>query len=249
MAYYEEFKSYYAHDSFILSKYPTQEAFNALIVNGKDFRYMDSAVEDYVKKWPKCLPRERICNQENNLLVVTDMQKAFGSKGPVAVPGAENSVQSINSIKPLFMYIVHSMDTHLEWSESFSINPNYRDTFFPHARNGTVDFEEFDDLDTCADAYFGKEQFSVTSNPKFKLFLLEKNITRVVFTGVAGDFCVHAGILGIIQDPDFLNIEVSLYQPGVQWVFPDTIPNQRSQLEQFPKFKWLKDESELNNYL
>ena len=47
MAWYDEFKSYYEHDSFILSKYLTQEAFNALIVNGKDFRYMDSSVEDY----------------------------------------------------------------------------------------------------------------------------------------------------------------------------------------------------------
>ena len=47
MASYEEFKSYYQDDSITLSKYPTQEAFNALIVNGKDFRYMDSSVEDY----------------------------------------------------------------------------------------------------------------------------------------------------------------------------------------------------------
>lgn len=246
---YQEFRMHYKNDPHTLAKYPTQNSFNELIENGKEFPYIEKAIYEYVETLPKCPSREEFCYGDNSALIVTDMQKAFGTNGSVAVPGAENAIWAINHIKPWFKFVIHTMDTHLEWSDSFSLNPDYKNTFLPHARAGTDDFEQLEGLDTCADVYFGKEQFSVTSNPQFKKYVLEKNITRIVFTGVAGDFCVNGGIFGILEDPDFSHIEVGLYQPGVQWVFPKTIMSQMLSMERFEKFTWVKSERKLTEIL
>ena len=244
---YEEFRKFYQDDPVTLSKFRYKKEFDSLLINGKKFRFIEKAVENYVQQLPKCPVFDHF--GDNTLLIVTDMQKAFGTNGPVQVPGAEKSVWPINKAKPMFDYVIHTLDTHLEWSKSFSINPDYKETFYPHARTGTDDFQQFEGLDICADAYFGKEQFFVTTNPKFKMFVMKKKITRIVFTGVAGELCVNAGILGVLEDPDLAHINIGLYKPGVQWVFPEFISNQRNVLEKFKKFGWLETESDLIDYL
>lgn len=246
---YFEFQKFYSKSPDILREIPNIEYFKDYLSKEGNFTIINNAVRKYVLNIATCTNfRKKIIS--DSLLVVTDMQNSFMSNGAVSVNGAENAVIPINEIKKYHEYVIHSLDTHLPlWSLSFSTNPDYINTFYPHARPGNIDFNEVDTLDNCADLYIGKKDFSITSNPLFKEFVLNNNIKKITFTGVAGDYCVNAGILGVLDDPDLSHINVGLYEPGVKWVFPNSIDYQRSHLETYSKFKWLNNEDQLTNFL
>ena len=246
---YIRFQEYYYDNPDILREIPTFTLFKDYLSKEGDLDRINNAVIKYVENKGLCydIPRDAI---SNTAIVVTDMQYAFMSNGPVAVNGAEYAIDYINKAKQYHKIAIHSLDTHLPlWSLSFSTTPDYVKTFYPHARCGTFDFNEVDDLDTCADAYFGKVEFAITSNPSYKEYLLKNDIRKVTFTGVAGDYCVYAGILGVLDDPQLSHIQVALYEPGVKWVFPDSIRSQKLNLESYSKFKWIHDEEELLSFL
>jgi nicotinamidase-related amidase len=246
---YIHFQKYYSDKPNILRQIPNYEDFIAYVFKEGDFYIINNAVSKYAENVGFCydISDDAI---SNTAIVVTDMQEAFMSNGPVAVNGAEYAIDYINKAKKYHEYSIHSLDTHLPlWSLSFSTDPNYHKTFFPHAREGTPDFNEVKDLNTCADLYVGKKDFPITSNPLFKEYLLKNCIKKITFTGVAGDYCVNAGILGVLDDPQLSHLKVGLYEPGVKWVFPDSINSQKLNLESYSKFKWINDEEELLHFL
>lgn len=246
---YIDFKEYYKYNPDILRELSTFALFKDYLSKEGDLIRINNEVIKYVENIGLCytIPRVTI---SNTAIVVTDMQGAFMSNGPVAVHGAEYAIDFINEAKKYHEYSIHSLDTHLPlWSLSFSTTPDYVTTFYPHARPGTSDFNEVDGLDTCADLYVGKKDFAITSNPSFKEYLLKNDIRKVTFTGVAGDYCVNAGILGVLDDPQLSHLKVGLYEPGVKWVFPDSISSQKLNLESYSKFKWIVDEEELLHFL
>lgn len=246
---YIHFQNVYSKNPDILREIPTFKIFKDYLSKEGDFDRINNAVSKYAENVGFCydISDDAI---SNTAIVVTDMQEAFMSNGPVAVNGAEYAIDYINKAKKYHEYSIHSLDTHLPlWSLSFSTTPDYVTTFYPHARPGTSDFNEVDGLNTCADLYVGKKDFAITSNPLFKEFLLNNDITKVTFTGVAGDYCVNAGILGVLDDPQLSHIQVGLYEPGVKWVFPDSISSQKSNLESYSKFKWINNEEDLLYFL
>jgi nicotinamidase-related amidase len=247
-----QFQRYYINnekDEEILKKIPTLNDFKKYLSEEGNLNRINNEVNKYAEKVGYC--SDKSVNKNNKtVIVVTDMQYAFMSNGPVAVNGAEYAIDPINEAKKYHEYSIHSLDTHIPlWSLSFSTTPDYVNTFYPHARPGTDDFNEVYGLDTCVDLYIGKKDFSITSNPSFKEYLLKNDIRKVTFTGVAGDYCVYAGILGVLNDPQLSHIQVALYEPGVKWVFPDSISSQKSNLERYSKFKWIVDEEELLYFL
>ena len=315
---YIHFKKYYSDKPNILRQIPNYEDFIAYVFKEGDFDRINNAVSKYAENVGFCydISDDAI---SNTAIVVTDMQEAFMSNGPVAVNGAEYAIDYINKAKKYHEYSIHSLDTHLPlWSLSFSTNPDYLETFPPHAREGTSDFNEvkglyprrfkmglsrgasfefvtgnlveeangvpfefvtgnlveeangvpfefvtgnlveeangvpfefFNGVNTCAHLYVGKKDFPITSNPLFKEYLLKNGIKKITFTGVAGDYCVNAGILGVLDDPQLSHLKVGLYEPGVKWVFPDSISSQKLNLESYSKFKWINDEEELLYFL
>ena len=243
---YADFKEFYPFE--ITKKYPTILSFIELLDKEGDFETINEQVTEYAKNKGYCSNKSSDAIPYT-LMVVTDMQKAFMSNGPVAVNGAEDAIYYINEAEKHFGKTCHSVDSHGLWSRSFSLNPNYLDTFYPHSIPGDDSFNEVDGLDTCADAYFGKVEFAITSNPLFKEYLLKNDITKVTFTGVAGDYCVNAGILGVLDDPELSHIQVSLYEPGVKWVFPDSIISQKSNLERYSNFRWIYNIEGLLSFL
>lgn len=250
---YADFKAFYPAE--ITAEYSTLEIFiEKLLDKEDDFERINKQVTEYAKNKGYCSNKSSDAIPYT-LMVVTDMQKAFMSNGPVAVNGAEDAIYYINEAEKHFGKTCHSVDSHDLWSRSFSLNPNYVDTFYPHSRlpksKKLVDdsFNEVDGLNTCADAYFGKVEFAITSNPSFKKYLLKNDITKVTFTGVAGDYCVNAGILGVLDDPELSHIQVSLYEPGVKWVFPDSIISQKSNLERYSNFRWIYNIEGLLSFL
>jgi len=246
---YYEFKKYYKGNPDILREIGTFQIFEDYLSKEGDLNRINNVADKYAEKVGSCHDNSKNAIS-NTAIVVTDMQDAFMSNGPVAVKGAEYAIDHINKAKKYHEHSIHSLDTHLPlWSLSFSTTPNYVTTFYPHARPGTSDFNEVDGLDTCADIYIGKKDFDITSNPLFKKYLLKNGITKVTFTGVAGDYCVNAGLLGVLTDPQLSHIQVGLYQPGVKWVFPDSIISQKLNLESYSKFKWIVDEEELLSFL
>lgn len=246
---YIHFQEYYKDNPDILREIPNYEHFKDYLSKEGDLDRINNVAIKYAEKIGTCF--NLMQNQMNNsLLVVTDMQYSFMSDGPVPIYNAESIIDAINEAKSYHKYSVHSLDTHLPlWSLSFSTTPDYVTTFYPHARPGTYDFNEVDGLNTCADLYVGKKDFAITSNPLFKEFLLNNDITKVTFTGVAGDYCVNAGILGVLDDHQLSHLKVGLYEPGVKWVFPDSINSQKLNLESYSKFKWINDEEELLQFL
>lgn len=248
---FSEFQEFHQNNPLALDAIQNSSEMHKYLLHEQSFDRITNAVNSYEKTLPTCPEKDSSFETTGTLLVVTDMQKAFGSKGAVAVPDAENAISRINNAKKYHELAVHTLDTHLEyWSESFSLEPNYVNTFPPHARPGTDDYREMEGLDTCANLYLGKIEFSITSNPDFKTYLLSKKVTKVTFTGVAGDFCVNGGILGILEDPELSHVKVGLYQPGVRWVFPETtIPKQRSHFGTFSQFTWLNTEDEMVEWL
>lgn len=247
---YINFIEYYSNKNHnILKELPTFEIFKDYLSKEGDLDIINNYVEKYVSNIASCYNfRDEIIN--NSAIVVTDMQYSFMSNGPVPVHGAEYAIDFINEAKKYHEHSIHSLDTHLPlWSLSFSTNPDYVNTFYPHARADLIEFKEVNGLNTCADLYVGKKDFAITSNPLFKEYLLKNGITKVTFTGVAGDYCVYAGILGVLDDPELSHIDVALYEPGVKWVFPDSINVQRLNLESYSKFNWINDEEELLSFL
>jgi len=246
---YIHFQKYYSDNPDILREIGTFPLFKDYLKKEGDLNRINNEVNKYAEKVGYC--SDKSVNKNNKTaIVVTDMQYAFMSNGPVAVNGAEYAIDYINEAKKYHEYYIHSLDTHLPlWSLSFSTTPDYVKTFYPHARPGTGDFNEVYGLDTCVDLYIGKKDFAITSNPSFKEYLLKNDIRKVTFTGVAGDYCVNAGILGVLDDPQLSHIQVALYEPGVKWVFPDSISSQKSNLESYSKFKWIVDEEELLSFL
>ena len=246
---YHEFNKYYSGNPDILREIPDYGHFKDYLFKEGDLDRINKVAEKYAEKVGFCYDHSKDAIS-NTVIVVTDMQDAFMSNGPVAVNGAEYAIDHINKAKKYHEHSIHSLDTHLPlWSLSFSTTPDYVNTFYPHARPGTSDFNEVNGLDTCADIYIGKKDFDITSNPLFKKYLLKNGIKKVTFTGVAGDYCVNAGILGVLTDPQLSHIQVGLYQPGVKWVFPDSIISQKLNLESYSKFKWIVDEEELLSFL
>lgn len=246
---YIHFQKYYSDNPDILREIPTFNLFKDYLSKEGDLDRINNVSDKYAEKVGFCYDNQDDAIS-NTAIVVTDMQGAFMSNGPVAVYGAEYTIDFINDVKKYHEHSIHSLDTHLPlWSLSFSTTPDYINTFYPHARPGTSDFNEIDDLNTCVDLYVGKKDFAITSNPLFKEYLLKNGITKVTFTGVAGDYCVYAGILGVLDDSQLSHVQVGLYEPGVKWVFPDSIISQKSNLESYSKFKWINDEEELLSFL
>lgn len=246
---YIHFQKYYSGNPDILREIPTFEIFKDYLSKEGDLNRINNVADKYAEKVGFCYDHSKDA-VSGSTIVVTDMQDAFMSNGPVAVNGAEYAIDYINKAKKYHEHSIHSLDTHLPlWSLSFSTTPDYVNTFYPHARPGTSDFNEVDGLDTCADIYIGKKDFDITSNPLFKKYLLKNGIKKVTFTGVAGDYCVNAGILGVLTDPQLSHIQVGLYEPGIKWVFPDSIISQKLNLESYSKFKWINDEEGLLNFL
>lgn len=246
---YKHFKEHNnKNNPSILIEISTFTLFKKYLSEEGDLNIINNAVIKYVENIKFCYdtPENAI---SNTAIVITDMQNAFMSNGPVAVNGAENAIYYINKAKKYHKHSIHSLDTHIGWSDSFGPEPDYITTFPPHAIPGTDDFNEVDGLNTCADLYVGKKDFAITSNPLFKEYLLKNGITKVTFTGVAGDYCVNAGILGVLDDPQLSHVQVALYEPGVKWVFPDSIISQKLILENYFKFKWINDEKELLYFL
>ena len=246
---YIHFQEYYSKNPDILREIPNYEHFKDYLSKEGDLKRINNHAIKYAEKVGFCYDHSKYA-VARSAIVITDMQDAFMSNGPVAVNGAEYAINHINKAKKYHEHSIHSLDTHLPlWSLSFSTTPDYVTTFYPHARPGTSDFNEVDGLNTCADLYVGKKDFAITSNPLFKEFLLNNDITKVTFTGVAGDYCVNAGILGVLDDPQLSHLKVGLYEPGVKWVFPDSISSQKLNLESYSKFKWINDEEELLYFL
>ena len=246
---YIHFREYYKDKPDILREFPTLTLFKDYLSKEGDLDRINSVVTKYAENVGFCYDTSK-SSIAGTAIIVTDMQGAFMSNGPVAVNGSEYAIDYINKAKKYHEYSIHSLDIHLPlWSLSFSTTPDYVTTFYPHARPGTSDFNEVDGLNTCADLYVGKKDFAITSNPLFKEFLLNNDITKVTFTGVAGDYCVNAGILGVLDDPQLSHLKVGLYEPGVKWVFPDSISSQKLNLESYSKFKWINDEEELLYFL
>jgi nicotinamidase-related amidase len=271
---YIHFREYYKDNRDILRELPTFTLFKDYLSKEGDLDRINSVVTKYAENVGFCYdtPKGAIAGSAiagsaiagsaiagsaiagsaiaGTAIVVTDMQGAFMSNGPVAVNGSEYAIDPINKAKKYHEHSIHSLDTHLAlWSLSFSTTPDYVTTFYPHARPGTADFNEVYRLDTCADLYVGKKDFAITSNPLFKEYLLKNGIRKVTFTGVAGDYCVYAGILGVLGDPQLSHVQVGLYEPGVKWVFPDSINSQKLNLESYSKFKWINDEEKLLHFL
>jgi hypothetical protein len=174
-----QFQRYYINnekDEEILKKIPTLNDFKKYLSEEGNLNRINNEVNKYAEKVGYC--SDKSVNKNNKTaIVVTDMQYAFMSYGRVAVNGAEYAIDYINEAKKYHEYSIHSLDTHLPlWGLSFSTTPDYVNTFYPHARPGTPDFNEVYDLDKCVDLYVGKKDFAITSNPLFKEYLLKNGI-------------------------------------------------------------------------
>jgi nicotinamidase-related amidase len=245
---YFHFQEYYKDNPDILSELPTFSLFKDYLSKEGDLDRINNIVNKYAEK-VGCydISKDAI---PGTAIIVINMQDAFMSNGPVEVNGAENAIEPINKAKKYHQYSIHSLDTYLPlWSLSFSTTPNYGHTFYPYARQGTTDFNEVDGLDTCVDLYIGKKDFHITSNPLFKEYILKNNITKLTFTGVAGDFSINVSLLAILDDSELFHVQISLYEPGVKWVHSYFNKFQKLNFVSYSNFRWINNEEELLYFL
>lgn len=155
--------------------------------------------------------------QDTDLLLVIDVQNDFCPGGALAVEDGDSVVPVINELIGRFKHVVLTQDWHPSDHSSFASNhegqspfgtiemPYGQQTLWPdHCIQGSTGAEFHRDLITdpssliirkgmnpAIDSYSAFFENDQTTSTGLAGYLKDKNIKRVVCTGLAYDFCVY----------------------------------------------------------
>lgn len=158
-------------------------------------------------------------------LIVVDVQNDFCPGGNLAVPGGDEVIPVINKLLPKFDIVIFTKDWHPEKMETFASfhdgkNPleevvlknGEKDLLWPdHCIAETPGAELHKDLDfnlIKGDFYIFKKGLDAMGGHKYSGFdaeglsdfLKEKNVTEVIVTGLATDYCVKETALDSVKN-------------------------------------------------
>ena len=154
--------------------------------------------------------------QDTDLLLVIDVQNDFCPGGALAVEDGDSVVPVINNLIPKFSHVVLTQDWHPATHSSFASNhegqspfgtiemPYGPQTLWPdHCVQGSDGAEFHRDLITepasliirkgmnpAIDSYSAFFENDQSTSTGLSGYLKDKNIKRVICTGLAFDFCV-----------------------------------------------------------
>lgn len=141
-------------------------------------------------------------------LLMIDLQPDFMSGGPLAVPGADNLIPTINALQPKFELVVATQDWHPKNHESFIINDTDKPGIWPvHCVQGTAGEALHPLLDTkqvsaiirkgtdkqmdSYSAFYDNGHLKCTG---LQGYLREHQVDTLYFCGLCADICVYYSI-------------------------------------------------------
>lgn len=154
-------------------------------------------------------------------LVIVDVQPDFMPGGSLPITNGDRVIQPINEVARYFKHIACSLDDHPENHSSFETWPR-------HCIHGTegqklhsglkldkVAFTALKGSDPAYDSYSafyigGTDTRGLPLSTGLNEFLKGEKINKLLFCGVATDFCVDA----TVKDAIDLKYECHVYEPG-----------------------------------
>lgn len=143
---------------------------------------------------------------KNTALIVVDAQNDFMEGGSLGVAGSLDIIKPVNKLIKIYDNIIFTQDWHPHDHESF------KNTWPPHCIQGTMGAKIHKDIDTTKgqlilrkgyrknidsySAFFENDHITATG---LKSYLKERDITNLIFCGLALDFCVGYSALDAVK--------------------------------------------------
>jgi len=170
------------------------------------------------------LKRKEKMKKEKIIFWAVDCQKDFMNKdGALYVEGAEEIKPNLKILtefaKKHDIMVVNTRDAHVAIDEELSDNPDFINTFPEHCIIGTTGMDFIDETTpenssllfygdsannyiklNCRNIIINKNKFDVfEGNPHTEKLLDLINPDLIIVYGVAGDYCVHYAIEGLVK--------------------------------------------------